>query len=195
MSSNLNFTQSEIRLATAALATILFITPAIYYLRGTPAQEETRHVRTFRKYIRAYSTLRPQALTANASRDFTHVVLPSALQVPTRTLAPFKMHAGMIFSLFTDFQMIPQRSGRDESVHLCKETNTVIAHCKMGGKVNGSSDKGKILVEGGIREWWTECVLFVRMDEGGTRVVEVREFVNSARAEELKKRLDGIFED
>jgi hypothetical protein len=193
MSSSLNFSQSEIRFATATLASVLILVPSFYYLRREIPLEETPHVRTFRKYIKAYSTKRPQALAANASVDFTHVVLPSALQIPTRTLDPFKMHAGMIFSLFENFDMLPQSQGPQGNVHFCKETNTVIAHCRMGGKVNAQSEKGKLLIEQGVKEWWTECVLFVRMDEGGRKVMEVREFVNSAKAEELKKRLEGIF--
>jgi len=194
MSSTINFSQSEIRFATATLASVLVLIPAFYYLRREIPLEETLHVRTFRNYIKAYSTKRPQALAANASVDFTHVVLPSALQIPTRTLDPFKMHAGMIFSLFEKFDMLPQSQGPQGNVHYCKETNTVIAHCRMGGKINAQSEKGKLLIEQGLNEWWTECVLFVRMDDEGRKVVEVREFVNSAKAEELKKRLEGIFE-
>lgn len=88
--------------------------------------------------------------------------------------------------------MVPQDPGNASAVHFCKGTNTVIAHCKMEGKINGSSEKGRVLVESGVTEWWTECVLFVRLDEEGRRVLEVREFVNSARAEELKRRLEGV---
>lgn len=91
--------------------------------------------------------------------------------------------------------MIPQASGGNEGVHFSRETNTVIAHCKMGGKVNGVSEKGKILVDGGITEWWTECVLFVRLSEDGRRIIEIREFVDSKKAEELQKRLSGILRD
>jgi hypothetical protein len=90
--------------------------------------------------------------------------------------------------------MLPQSQGPQGNVHLCKKSNTVIAHCRMGGIVHGQIEKGKILIEQGLQEWWTECVLFVRMDVEGKRVVEVKEFVNSAKAEELQKLLEGIFE-
>ncbi|PSN68796.1 hypothetical protein BS50DRAFT_619560 [Corynespora cassiicola Philippines] len=192
--SQLNFSQSEIRLATATLATIAVIAPAIYYLLPEKPQEATEHVKTFRKYVKAYSTLRPQALAATASNDFNHKVVPLSLQLPARTLEPFQQHASMIFSLFESFSMIPQPPNHKEAFHFCKETNTVIAHCKMGGKVNEQSEKGKILIESGLREWWTECVLFVQMNASGKRVVEVKEFVDSAKAEELKKRLTGVLE-
>jgi hypothetical protein len=114
--------------------------------------------------------------------------------MPTRTLDPWKQHATMIFSLFEDFSMVPQPSGTKDSVHFCKETNTVVAHCKMGGKVNGDNENGQKLIKAGLTEWWTECVLFVKMDPSGKRIVEVKEFVHSVKAEELKKRMMGLME-
>lgn len=101
----------------------------------------------------------------------------------------------MIFSLFEEFSMTPQPQGGRDGIQFCPETNTVIAHCKMGGKVNRNSEKGRILVEGGVPEWWTECVLFVRMDTSGTRIREIREFVHSAKAQELRQRLERIFDN
>ncbi|KAF2259880.1 hypothetical protein CC78DRAFT_445629, partial [Lojkania enalia] len=143
-------------------------------------------LQTFRRYTSAYSTLRPQALAANASQDFSHTVLPSSLLIPSRDLEPFKLHASVIFSIFDSFEMIPELG--PNGVHFSPETDTVIAHCKMGGKINGKSESGAKLVKQGLSEWWTECVLFVKMDRTGREVVEVREFVHSAKAEELKKR-------
>jgi hypothetical protein len=98
----------------------------------------------------------------------------------------------MIFSLFNSFSMIPQANSTGENVHFCPKTNTVVAHCKMGGRVNGENEKGRQLVEAGYEEWWTECVLFVKMSQDGTRIEEVREFVDSKKAEELQRRLSGV---
>ncbi|KAF2111157.1 hypothetical protein BDV96DRAFT_582684 [Lophiotrema nucula] len=192
--SSLEFSPSEIRLATVTLAAVTAAIPIIYHLRSSsyPPQETTPHVRTARKYLQSYATLRPQALTANASKDFTHTVLPSSLQLPSRSLEPFQMHASMIFSLFKNFSMSPQPS--PSSIHFSPATNTVIAHCKMGGKVNGESEQGAKLVKQGLDEWWTECVLFIEISEDGKKVVGVREFVHSAKAEELKNRLTGVLE-
>lgn len=192
--SQLKFSSSEIRLATGALATIAALVPTLYFLRSA-RKESTEHLNTFKKFIESYSTLRPEALTANATWDFKHTVLPASLGLPSRTLAPFKQHAGMIFSLFADFHMIPQSDFSCGAVHLSKDTSTVIAHCKMGGKVNTESEMGAKLVASGITEWWTECVLFVQMSADGKRIEEVREFVNSAKAEELQKRLSGVLSD
>ena len=86
--------------------------------------------------------------------------------------------------------MAPQAPG----VHYSEDTGYCVAHCKMGGKVNGQSENGKKLIEQGLPEWWTECVLFVKISADGKRVVEVREFVDSAKAEELRKRLSGVLE-
>ncbi|KAF2242366.1 hypothetical protein BU26DRAFT_584611 [Trematosphaeria pertusa] len=192
--SNLSLSPSEIRLATATLACIAALLPTIYLLRSSnkPPRDSTPHMRTFRKFIAAYPTLRPQALAAHASADFTHTVLPSSLNLPSRGLEPFQQHAAMIFSLFSDFSMVPQPEGSPRAVHFCADTGTVVAHCRMGGRVDTASEKGRVLVEGGVLEWWTECVLFVRMSGDGGSVVEVREFVDSGRAGELKGRLSGV---
>ncbi|KAF2656085.1 hypothetical protein K491DRAFT_692286 [Lophiostoma macrostomum CBS 122681] len=158
--SNLSFSASEIRVATAALCAATLSIPAIYYLTSSSSgpQDSTPHMRTFQKLLQAYSTLRPQALAANASADFTHQALPASLEMPTRTLDPWKQHATMIFALFEEFSMVPQPPGDKHSVHFCRETNTVIAHCKMGGKVNGDNENGRKLIQAGLTEWWTECV-------------------------------------
>jgi hypothetical protein len=185
--SNLHISNPELRLATATLAALSVLVPTIYYLRGEKPQEETPHLQTFHKLLKAYTTLRPAALGANASKDFSHTVLPLSLNLPPRGLENFQQHAVMIFSLFEDFKMAPHGQ-----VHFSKETDTVIAHCRMGGKVNGASDMGKILINDDIMEWWTECVLFVKMTPDGTKIVELKEFVNSAKAEELQGRLSGV---
>lgn len=62
----------------------------------------------------------------------------------------------------------------------------------MGGKVNAASEMGKKLIDGGITDWLTECVLFVKMSPDGTKIIELKEFVNSAKAEELQRRLSGV---
>ncbi|ORY10341.1 hypothetical protein BCR34DRAFT_588680 [Clohesyomyces aquaticus] len=199
-SSHLTISPSEIRLATASLAALALALPTLYLLRNalSPWQKTTDaeppQLRTFRKYIASYSSLRPAALTASASQNFLHAILPLSLNLPSRTLQPFKQHSAMIFSLFSSFEMIPHPNGSGTSMHFSPSTNTAIAHCKMGGRINGESEKGKLLVKRGVLEWWTECVLFVRFDGVGESVVEVREFVDSAKAGELRLRLEGVLE-
>ncbi|PVH92857.1 hypothetical protein DM02DRAFT_604743 [Periconia macrospinosa] len=192
--STLLFSNSELRVATATLAALAAIVPAYYLFRneGFLKSASTPHLKTFRKYLKAYSSLRPASLSANATNDFTHAVLPLSLKIPERDLEDFQQHAHIIFSLFASFQMIPVKTPDDDGVHFSKETNTVIAHCKMGGKVNSENEKGKLLIDAGYDEWWTENVLVVRLSEDGTRVEEVKEFVDSAKAAELQQRLSGV---
>lgn len=190
------FSSSEIRLATIALCAITAVIPLSYYLYNSSVnpQKSTRHMRTFHKFLKGYSTLRPQALAADASADFTHTAMPADLKLPSRSLEPFKQHASMIFSLFTDFTIVPQPEGSPNSVNFSPDTSTVIAHCKMGGKVNSKSPNGAKLVSQGYNEWWNECVIFVQMDSSGRKIVEVREFLHSAKAQELKGILTGMLE-
>jgi hypothetical protein len=185
--SDLRFNASEIRLATATLAALAALAPLAYYLYPTQTQGSSEHVRTFHKFLKSYSTLRPQALTTHATRDFTHTSLPADLHLPTRTIGPFREHAETVFEIFTDFEMTPL----DDEVHFSRETDSVIAHCKMGGKVNGESEMGAKLLASGITEWWTEGVLFVKLSKDGKRVKGVREFMHSKKMEELQIRLGG----
>ncbi|KAH7120986.1 hypothetical protein B0J11DRAFT_533071 [Dendryphion nanum] len=187
---NLSFTPKEIRLATATLATLAIIAPTLYYLLPSySSTESTPHLTTFRKFIAAYSSRRPQALTATASNNFTYRSLPSSRKTSPRNLESFHAHAAQMFDLFESFNMITQ-----DPVHFSKSTNTVTAHCKMGGRVSESSEGGKKLIEQGVEQWWVECVLMVKMDRSGRRVVGVSEFVDSAKAEELRERIEGGFE-
>lgn len=47
-------------------------------------------------------------------------------------------------------------------------------------------------MESGVTEWWTEAVLFFKLSRDQTRLEGVREFMHSAKAEELQMwmRLD-----
>ncbi|KAF2824360.1 hypothetical protein CC86DRAFT_371713 [Ophiobolus disseminans] len=102
----------------------------------------------------------------------------------------------MVFSLFEDFEIVPHANPNGDAVHFSPETNTVIAHCNMGGKINAASEMGAKLVASELTEWRTEGILFVRMTPDGRQVVEVREFVDSAKAEELQRVLgEGIMRD
>jgi hypothetical protein len=194
--SDFGFTPSEIRFATATLAAIAALAPLAYLFYPSQSQESTAHVQTFNKFIESYATLRPQALTTYATRDFSHTSLPADLHLPTRSLQPFREHAETVFEIFSDFQVVPEDDGHGgRAVHFSKDTNTVVAHCKMGGKVNGDGQLGTQLLESRITEWWTEGVLFVKLSKDGKRVESVREFMHSKKAEELQIRLDGILSE
>ncbi|KAF2035244.1 hypothetical protein EK21DRAFT_84864 [Setomelanomma holmii] len=165
--SNIAFSTPEIRLLTLTLASLTAI-PLIYSLWPTKPRSSNAYIHTFERLIESYSTLRPQALTTHAARDFTHQIIPLSLNIPPRKLQPFQEHADQIFSLFSSFNMIPQANRTGDLIYFSPGTNTVIAHCKMGGKVNRESEMGAKL---GLEKWWTECVLLVRMSADGKKVV------------------------
>ena len=147
---------------------------------------------TFYAFIKSYSTLRPQALTTHATRDFTHSSLPSDLDLPPLSIRAFRDTMEAMFDGFSSFEVKPEDDGYGApAVHFSRDTDTVVAHCRMGGQVDGQSDGGRRLLECGITEWWTEAVLFVKMSKDGRRVEGVREFMHSKKAEELQRRLDS----
>lgn len=193
--SNLKLGSSDIRFATGVLATIAALAPTVYFLLPAKRQGLTDHVKTFNKLIKSYSTLRPKALVATATRDFAHTILPASLNIPSRPVAVFREHAETIFSLFESSEMTPQLNQKGDSIHLSLETDTVTARCKMGEKVNAESEMGQKLDASGLTERWTECVLFVQMNPDVKRIVEVQEFVRSEKAEELQQRLSGVLSD
>lgn len=48
------------------------------------------------------------------------------------------------FGLFSSFQVCPEDDGYGaEAVHFSRETDTVVAHCRISGKINGPRGNGK----------------------------------------------------
>jgi hypothetical protein len=194
--SDLSFNPSEIRLATATLAALATLVPLAYFFYQPQAQDSTEHIKTFNEFIKSYSTLRPQALTTHATHDFTHVSLPADLHLPTRSIVPFREHSEHVFDMFSDFAVIPEDDGHGgKAVHFSRDTDTVVAHCKMGGTINAESEMGAKMAAAHITEWWVESVLFVKLSKDGKRVEGVREFMHSKKAEEMQIRLDGILSE
>jgi len=173
------------------LTAIAFALLGIYLFNGKPKSPtwEPQHIQTFHTLLENYSSLSPLRLTSNFAPEYTHTVLPNSLEWPRSNLANFRAHSAEIFSLFQSFKMRPT-----DEVHACLETNTVVAHCEMGGKLNSASEKGRRIIASGVEEWWTECVLFVKMDPRGGKVLEIKEFVDSVKAMELRRRSLGLFE-
>lgn len=193
----LRFSPSEIRLATGGLMAVAALAPlAYYYLSAYQMQEKTPHMDTFYGFIKSYSTLRAQALTTHATRDFTHSSLPSDLDLPPLGIRAFRDNMEAMFDVFSSFEVKPADDGYGASaVHFSRETNTVVAHCRMGGQVDAQGEGGRRLFERGITEWWTEAVLFVKMSKDGKSVEGVREFLHSKKAEELQMMLDAALSE
>ena len=140
---------------------------------STSSQRSPR-LRTAYEVFDAYKQLSPSALLAPLTPDFTMQVLPSSLGMPARSKTDYGAHAGMVTSIFSSFAMLPIPGQVFED----PAANAVIAHCKMVGELTN-----------GLGPWENECIITLRFDESGTKVVSHREFVDSARAALLRQKL------
>jgi ketosteroid isomerase-like protein len=160
--------------AAGALGGIALTMLGQYFLSAAPLQSKTsrsRRLNAIYAFFDSYSALSPDALLEYLAPDFTHQVLPSSLQMPLRDREAFAAHAKGITSIFKSFAMVPQTVYEDSA------RNVVIAHCKMIGELHV------------LGSWENECVIWVQMSKDGTKVVEMREFVDSAKARLLKEKL------
>ncbi|KAK4942825.1 hypothetical protein LTR66_014665 [Elasticomyces elasticus] len=136
--------------------------------------EQSARLKTAHRLLAAYSSLDVGAILSNLSSDFTHQVLPASLGMPTRDKASFAAHAGGITSVFSKFDMNPQMVLEDG------KENAVVVYCKMVGEMRPQKGGG---------EWANECMMVMRMSEDGERVVQVREFVDSYKAMQMRSQV------
>lgn len=120
----------------------------------------------------AYSSLSVPQLLGLLAPNFTHRVLPESLGMPTRDKQAFAQHAAGIFSVFESFRMRPS-----EVLKAAGRRETWVVRARMEG-----------VLKGGRGAWENECVLIIKMDDRGTLVEEIQEFVDSAKALEMKRR-------
>lgn len=120
----------------------------------------------------AYSTLSPDAMLEHLSEDFTHQILPESMGMPTRERAAFEEHAKGITAIFKKFAMVPKNVLEDP------DKNAVTVYANMEGEL-----------QGGLGPWHNECIMLMRMSEDGSKVVEMKEFVDSARAAMFGEKL------
>jgi hypothetical protein len=145
-----------------------------YFFGGGISQSSafrSRRLTTIYAFLGSYRELSPAALIAHLSPSFTHQVLPSSLESPLRDCKAFFSHARMITSFFTSFEMIPTIVYEDAN------SNAVVVHAKMVGELNG------------LGPWENECVMLLKMSRDGTKITEMKEFVDSAKANILKEKL------
>lgn len=131
---------------------------------------KSRRLKTTEALLDGYSSLSVEQLTAPLSSNFTHQVLPESLGMPDRNAKQFAEHAVGIFSLFSEFRMNPEAMFEDQ------RQNAVVVLARMEGKLKSSGE-----------EWLNECVMIIGLSEDGTQVVKVTEFVDSAKAVEMRK--------
>jgi hypothetical protein len=132
-------------------------------------------MRSALEYLDTYKQLSADALISPLAPNFTNQGLPSSLGMPQRTKAEYAKHASMVTSIFTSFAMLPIPGQVFED----SKQNVVVAHCKMVGELTN-----------GLGPWENECIMTLRFDEQG-RIIEHREFVDSAKAATLRSKLMG----
>jgi len=139
------------RIFVELLAVSILAIPALLFIQKRLAsRRRNRALQTFHKFIDSYSSLDTAVFDSNLASTFTHVILPKSLNIPTRDLTTFKEHSEQIFDLFERFAVIPHH--KKWSVFYCEESETVIAHCKMGGKLNRNNEKVKGFLEARMGE-------------------------------------------
>lgn len=137
-----------------------------------PKKPQSTRLQTAYRVLDAYSSLSLPAILAPLSEGFTQQVLPASLGMPCRTKPEFAKHAAGITSIFKEFAMVPQTVFEDPA------ENAVVVYCKMVGEL--TRDLGS---------WENECVIWMRFSQDGRSVVEHREFVDSAKAMQMKEKL------
>jgi hypothetical protein len=121
--------------------------------------------------LEAYGSLSVQQLLKLLASNFTHRVLPESLGMPVRDKEAFAQHAAGIFSIFESFRMEPAEVLKVEGWR-----ETWVVRARMDGLLK--STKGR---------WKNECILIVKMDDEGILVEEIQEFVDSAKAVEMRE--------
>lgn len=133
---------------------------------------QSQRLQTAHRLLDGYGSLSVATLAALLADNFKHQVLPESLGMPARDKASFEQHAAGIFSVFESFAMVPKAVFEDS------ERNTVVVSAGMQG-----------VLKGGKGEWRNECVMMIRLSDDGTQVAEVHEFVDSAKALEMRAKM------
>ncbi|KAK4228652.1 hypothetical protein QBC38DRAFT_388235, partial [Podospora fimiseda] len=130
---------------------------------------------TIRRLLDGYSSLSTKKLSEPLSPDFTHHILPSSLDMPSRNKDEFALCAAGIFSIFEDFKMMPTNIYEDNN------RDVVVIHARMRATPRKRINGAKQL-------WDNECVLIVQLSKDGKQVTRLEEFVDSVMAVEMRKK-------
>ncbi|RYO74483.1 hypothetical protein DL766_000471 [Monosporascus sp. MC13-8B] len=128
-------------------------------------------ISTVNALLDGYGSLSIAQLLEPLAAEFRHQVLPESLQMEQCDKESFAKKAEGIFGIFAEFQMIPQSIAEDA------KRGMVIVHAHMDGTFKNGSGK-----------WKNECVMIIQLSPDGTKVLEIREFVDSAKALEMRKK-------
>ncbi|KAI1331395.1 hypothetical protein F5Y16DRAFT_395278 [Xylariaceae sp. FL0255] len=125
---------------------------------------------TVQRLLQGYESLSVLQLLSPLSADFHHQILPASLNMPRLNKEKFAKHAAGIFALFDEFRMTPVIVVD----YPTGGSSMVAIHARMRG-----------VLKGGKGEWTNECVMMIHLSEDGTEVVDIKEFVDSAKAREM----------
>ncbi|KAH6653934.1 hypothetical protein BKA67DRAFT_563670 [Truncatella angustata] len=135
------------------------------------APKPSSRMRTVDKLLDAYGSLSVPTLLEPLADDFNHRVLPESLEMPARDKESFSQHASQVFGIFDKFQMIPL------SIYEDTDSSAVVVHARMQGTLKR-----------GANEWRNECIMMIRLSADGNKVVEITEFVDSAKAQQMRQK-------
>lgn len=130
-----------------------------------------QRMQTIDALLEGYGSLSIPKLLEYLAPEFHHQTLPESLGMPVRDKSSFAEHAEGIFSVFEKFQMIPKTIIDDAAA------GVVAVDARMLGTLKG-----------GKGEWTNECVMMIRLTEDCLKVLDIREFVDSAKALEMARR-------
>ncbi|GAW25970.1 putative cytochrome p450 protein [Rosellinia necatrix] len=151
------------------------------------ATKEQR-MKTIEALLSGYGSLSVARLLAPLAPGFRHQTLPARLGMPARGRDAFAEHARAVFGAFDAFEMAPRAVVDDAGTGVVAiEAEMVGTLKKKKGEQKGGGGEGEGEGEGGGEEWRNECVLIVTLTADGTQVLEVREFVDSAKAVEMAR--------
>lgn len=137
------------------------------------AENRSTRLNTAYSLLDAYGSLSPENILSHLDESCTHQALPESLGMQPRSKEEFRGHAQGITSIFSSFAMIPQNVYEDE------QNNAVVIHAKMDGQLN----------KAGMGQWKNECIMLLRFTPDGTKITQIREFVDSAKAMEMRNKV------
>ncbi|RWA06244.1 hypothetical protein EKO27_g8856 [Xylaria grammica] len=129
------------------------------------AVSKWQRMQTIDTLLDGYSSLCVAKLLEPLAPEFHHQTLPESLGMPVRDRDAFAKHAAGVFGVFEEFRMVPR---------------TIVDDAAAGIVAIDAQMLGTLKWDGG--KWNNECVLIVRLTEDGCKVLDVREFVDSAKA-------------
>ena len=118
-----------------------------------------------------YGSLSVARLLKPLADDFHHQVLPESLQMESRNREEFARHAKGIFEIFESFRMIPSCVIEDV------ERGVVVVHARMQGTLKPACE-----------EWNNECIMIIWLSDDRTKIIGIKEFVDSMKAVERRQR-------